>query len=83
MHGSLIIGDTTAEVIYMPPNEISAVENALDIEIESQTTGTYNLFLDYDSSRYLEAQMRDFALTLEEVLIKMRNGKLLISEILN
>ena len=83
MHGSLIIGDTTAEVIYMPPNEISAVENALDIEVESQTTGTYNLFLDYDSSRYLEAQMRDFALTLEEVLIKMRNGKLLISEILN
>ena len=83
MHGDLIIADTTATTIYLPPNEISAVENALDIEIESQPTGKYNLFLDYDSSRYSEAQMRDFALTLEAILIKMREEKLLVSEILN
>ena len=32
MHGDMLLADTTAKVIYLPPNEISAVENALDIE---------------------------------------------------
>ena len=82
MHGDFMLADNSMEIVYLPPNEISAAENALDIEIEAEPTGKYNLFLDYDSSRYSEEQMRDFALTMEKILIKMRDGKLLISKIL-
>lgn len=82
MHGDLIIADKPAKVIYLPPNEISAVENALDVEVESQPTGKYNLFLDYDASRYSEDEMRNFALTMEKILIEMRDTSKKVSEIL-
>ena len=82
MHGDAIIADMPAKVVYLPPNEISAVENALDIEVESQPTGTYDLFLDYDASRYSEAEMRNFALTVEKILITMRDTDKMVSEIL-
>ena len=82
IHGDIMFADTTLEVIYLPPNEISAVENALDIEVDSQDTGTYNLFLDYDAGRYSEEEMKGFALTMEDVLIKMRDTNKTMSEIL-
>ncbi len=82
MNGDVIIADRLAELIYLPPNEISAVENALDVEVESQPTGTYNLFLDYDAGRYSEAEMKNFALTMEKVLQDMRDTDKMISEIL-
>ncbi len=82
INGDAIIADTTAKVVYLPPNEISAVENALDIEVESQPTGTYNLFLDYDASRYSEAEMKTFALTMEKTLQDMRTTDKMVSEIL-
>lgn len=82
IHGDIMFADTTLEVIYLPPNEISAVENALDIEVDSQDTGTYNLFLDYDAGRYSEEEMQGFALTMEDVLIKMRDTNKTMSEIL-
>ena len=78
-----MLADNVVEVIYLPPNEISAAENALDIEIESEDTGKYNLFLDYDASRYSEADMKNFAQTMEKILLEMRDTKKLISEILN
>ena len=83
MRGNLMLADNVVEVIYLPPNEISAAENALDIEIESEDTGKYNLFLDYDASRYSEADMKNFAQTMEKILLEMRDTKKLISEILN
>ncbi len=82
INGDVIIADRLAELIYLPPNEISAVENALDVEVESQPTGTYNLFLDYDAGRYSETEMKNFALTMEKVLQDMRDTDKLVSEIL-
>ncbi len=82
INGDLVIADTTSEVIYLPPNEISAAENALDIEIDETDTGFYELFLDYDASRYSEAAMKNFAETMNEILIAMKNPDKKISEIL-
>ena len=82
MNGSLILGDTPLEVIYMPPNEISAVENALDIEVEENDKGLYELFLDYDASRYSAAVMENFAKTMDEILLEMQNLNIMVSKIL-
>ena len=82
MNGDLILGDTPMEVVYMPPNEISAVENALDIEINENDRGLYNLFLDYDASRYSEAAMENFAKTYDKILRAMKNLETRTDEIL-
>ena len=82
MHGDFIFADTPAEVIYLPPNEISAVENALDIEVEAQPTGMYLVSLDYDASRYSENAMRNFAATMNDMLIAMRDTNKKFSELL-
>lgn len=81
-HEDIILGDTTMKPVYLPPNEISAVENALDVEVESADDGTYNLFLDYDASRYSEASMKNFATTMNKLLIAMTDEKIFVSEIL-
>ncbi|MBR4903151.1 MAG: hypothetical protein IKZ53_00600 [Selenomonadaceae bacterium] len=83
IYEDLILADTTAQTIYLPPNEISAVENALDIEINETNEGLYELFLDYDASRYSEALMKKFSITLEETLLLMRNMDRKVSEILD
>ncbi|MBD3879899.1 MAG: hypothetical protein SR1Q5_09540, partial [Quinella sp. 1Q5] len=82
MHGDLIFADTPAEVVYLPPNEISAAENALDIEVEAEDFGTYNLFLDYDAGRYSKEEMLNFAKTMNDILIAMRDTDKMVSEIL-
>ncbi|MBR4383041.1 MAG: hypothetical protein IKP64_05730, partial [Selenomonadaceae bacterium] len=83
MHNDPIFCDTTMETIYLPPNEISAVENALDVEVESADDGTYNVFLDYDASRYSEAAMKNFALTMNKILVAMTDEIKLVSDILS
>ena len=75
--------DTPAEIVYLPPNDISAVENALDVEINTEDTGEYTLFLDYDASRYSEAEMKKFAETLNEIAVAMQDGNIRISKILS
>ena len=82
MHGDFIFADTPAEVIYLPPNEISAVENALDIEVEAQPTGMYTVSLDYDASRYSEGAIKNFAKTMNDMLIAMRDTNKKFSELL-
>lgn len=82
MHGDMLLADTTAKVIYLPPNEISAVENALDIEVEAQETGTYCVSLDYDASRYSENAMINFAKTMNKIMIEMRDVNKKFSDIL-
>ena len=74
--------DTPAEIVYLPPNDISAVENALDVEINIEDTGRYSLYLDYDAGRYTEGEMKDFAEILDEILRRMQNPITRISEIL-
>lgn len=82
MNGDILLADTTAKIIYLPPNEISAVENALDIEVEAQETGTYSVALDYDASRYSEDAMINFAKTMNKILIEMRDLNKKFSNIL-
>ena len=73
INGNMAFGDMPAEVVYMPPNEISAVENALDVEIEENDLGFYEMFLDYDASRYSEESMAHFAKTYDEIIRRMKN----------
>ena len=82
MHDDIILADTTAQTIYLPPNDISAVENALDIEVHSDETGMYTVSLDYDASRYSEEEMINFAQTMNEILIAMRDLNKKFSDIL-
>ena len=74
--------DTPVEIVYLPPNEISAVENALDVEINIEDTGRYLLYLDYDASRYSEDEMKNFALTFDEILRLMQRTQTHVHEIL-
>ena len=78
----LILGDMSAEAVYLPPNEISAAENALDIEVLENDKGFYDLFLDYDASRYSETAIKNFAETMDEILLAMQNLNARTSEIL-
>ena len=76
-----IIGDTMATVIDMPPNEISAAENSLNIQIFAEEDGMYELWLEYDAGRFSEKLMKDFIDKLDEVILGMQNAKTLLSEI--
>ena len=81
LYGGFVFADTPAEAIYLPPNEISAVENALKISVNAQDTGMYEVDLTYDASRYTEADIKDFALTMNDILITMRDTTKKFSEI--
>ena len=83
INNEFIFCDTPAEIVYLPPNEISAVENALDVEINTEVTGEYSLFLDYDAGRYSEDAMKKFADTLNEIAVAMQDGNIRISKILS
>ena len=81
-YDNMIVGDLPLEAVYLPPNEISAVENALDIEVEEDDKGIYSVFLDYDASRYSAASIKHFAETMDDILLAMKNPDAKISEIL-
>ena len=81
-HGNMVVDDLPLEAVYLPPNEISAVENALDIEVEETDTDFYNVFLDYDASRYSEASIKHFAETMDNIILAMKNPDAKISEVL-
>ena len=82
INNEFIFCDTPVEIVYLPPNEISAVENALDVEINIEDTGRYLLCLDYDASRYSEGEMKNFAATLDEVVRAMQDITAHTSQIL-
>ena len=75
------IGNTTADVIDMPPNDISAAENSLNINVSLREDGMYELQLDYDASRFSEGLMKKFYAALESVVLKMQDEKILLSRI--
>ena len=83
LYGGFVFADTPAEAIYLPPNEISAVENALKISVNAQDTGMYEVDLTYDASRYTEADIKDFVLTMNDILIAMRDTTKKFSEIID
>ena len=78
----VMIGDNTAQIIDMPPNEISAAENSLDIAVWSTERGTYDLILDFDASRFSENNMKNFAETMDKIILSMRDEKISVSQIL-
>ncbi len=82
IHTDFVLSDTPVEIVFLPPNEISAVENALDVEINTTDTGKYLLYLDYDASRYSETEMKKFSMILDEIVFAMQNPKRLVSNIL-
>lgn len=81
INNEFIFCDTPAEIVYLPPNEISAVENALDVEINTDDSGRYLLFLDYDASLYTEDEMLNFAKTLDGILLAMQDINTSVSKI--
>ena len=68
----VMIGDNTAQIIDMPPNEFSASENSLDIEVWTTERGTYDLILNYDASRFSSANMKNFAVTMDKIIGDMK-----------
>ena len=82
LYDNIVLADTLALPIYLPPNEISAAENALDIEVCATETGKYKLNLNFDASRYSEIDMHNFAATMNKILLDMRDMNKKFSEIL-
>ena len=76
-----MIGDTTATVIDMPPNEISAVQNSLDIKVFSKEDGMYEICFDYDAGRFSRNSMKHFVANLDKVLSLMQDEKIMLSKI--
>lgn len=81
INNEFIFCDTPAEIVYLPPNDISAVENALDVEINTDDSGRYLLFLDYDASLYTKDEMLNFAKTLDGILRAMQDINSPVSKI--
>lgn len=75
----VMIGDTTAVVIDMPPNEISAVQNSLDVKIKAADDGIYRLQLTYDAGRFSADSMKNFVTVLENNLTALQNKSSLIN----
>lgn len=72
---------TTAEVIDLPPDDVSAAENSLDIMVNLMPEGNYLLFLDYDASRYSEAAIERFAATFDEMVMALQDKGRMISTV--
>ena len=71
------------KVIEILPNAWSAVENSLDIEVNLTDEGNYYVELDYDASRYSEQAMKNFAETMDEIVLRLQDEKFLISQVLD
>ena len=78
---TLMFNGYPAEIIELPPNQWSAAENSLDIEINMTEDG-YLVELDHDASRYSEDAMAQFAVTMDEIILKLQDESIFISQIL-
>ena len=54
--------------ITISNKKIFPVENALDVEINTEDTGKYLLYLDYDASRYSTDEMQNPETHTSEIL---------------
>ena len=80
--GKMKLGGTEAVIEEMPANEISAAENTLDIELNAHDDGTFSLVLDYDNHRYTEKAMRQFAATMEKMVLGLQDASRMVSSLL-
>ena len=74
---------TKLEYLTVPKNKFSASENVLDIELNTLGNGNYLVDLDYDASRYSKDAMKNFAATLDEIILQLQDEGKFVSEILD
>ena len=74
--------DLNSEELEIPPNEWSASENTLDVEVNLSDEGNYYIEYNYDASLYSERTIEKFAATLDEIVLQLQDEQKLISEIL-
>ena len=79
---NLNIGGYNSEELEIPPNEWSASENTLDVEVNLSDEGNYYIEYNYDASLYSERTIEKFAATLDEIVLQLQDEQKLISEIL-
>ncbi|MBR5914078.1 MAG: hypothetical protein IKZ58_06940 [Selenomonadaceae bacterium] len=79
---NLNIGGYNSEEIEIPPNEWSASENTLDVEVNLSDEGNYYIEYNYDASLYSESAIEKLAATLDEIVLQLQDEQKLISEIL-
>lgn len=80
---NLNIGGYNSEEIELPPNEWSASENTLDVEVNLSDEKDYYIEYNYDASLYSESAIKKFAATLDEIVLQLQDENKLISEILD
>ena len=73
---------TRLEYLTVPQNKFSASENVLDIELNTLDSGNFLVDLDYDASRYSKNAMKNFAETMDEIILQLQDEGKFISEIL-
>lgn len=76
------IGGYPAEHLELPPNEWSASENVLDVIVNLSNEGNYYIEYEYDASIYSEDAIKNFAASLDEIVLQLQDENKLISEIL-
>ena len=76
------VGGYPAEHLELPPNEWSASENVLDVIVNLSNEGNYYIEYEYDASIYSEDAVKNFAATLDEIVLQLQDENILISDIL-
>ena len=77
------LGGHPAEKIELPINKWSATENILNLEFNLSDEGTYYVEYSYDAGIYSENAIKNFAATLDDVVLKIQNEKTFMADILN
>ena len=70
------------EIIELPPSKYAATENFLDIELNFNPDGKYFVYFDYNADRYSETAIKNFAATLDKILLALQDETCMISTIL-
>ena len=76
------IAGTKVEVVDLPEDEYSAVENCLDIEVNLCDEDKYIISFDYDNSKYNESTIKKFAALIDEIILQLQDETQLVSKIL-
>ena len=74
---------TKVEYVTVPKNKFSASENTLDIELNALENGNYLVDLDFDSSRYSKDAMKNFAETMDRIILQLQDEQKFVSAILS
>ena len=80
---SLNIGGYPSEYVELPPNEWSVTENILDVQVNLADDDTYDIEYNYDANFYSEDAIKNFSAIFDEIVLKLCENKLLVSEILS